>query len=67
MIAPEPTPRSSTVRGSYSGQSRRAASTTVSVSGRGVSTCGVTLSMIFQKPLRPRMWLTGSRAMRRSR
>ena len=33
------------------------------MSGRGVSTSGVTFSMIVQKPLRPRIWLTGSRAL----
>ena len=42
-IAPEPTPRSSTDQAACSGKSRSTQSTTVSVSGRGVSTSGVTL------------------------
>ncbi|MNG39412.1 hypothetical protein D3C84_1274860 [compost metagenome] len=37
-----------------------------SVSGRGLSTSGVTFSMIFQKPFLPRMRETGSRFRRRS-
>ena len=66
-MAPEPTPRSSTDHRACSGKAFSATSTTVSVSGRGVSTSGVTRSMIFQKPLRPRMWLTGSRFSPRAR
>ena len=51
----------------FLGNSGSTASRRVSLSGRGVSTSGVTRSMIFQKPLTPRMWLIGSRRARRSR
>ena len=66
-MAPEPTPRSSTVKACGTVNSASASCTTVSVSGRGESTPGPTPSMIVQKPLRPRMRLTGSRLARRVR
>ena len=65
-MAPEPVPRSITLNRSCGAKASRATSMMVSVSGRGLSTSGVTFSMIFQKPLRPRMRDTGSRRSRRS-
>ncbi len=68
-IAPEPVPRSAM----RSGESRldparkisSAASTTVSVSGRGTSVAGESRSGKPQNSLRPRIRATGSPAMRR--
>ena len=65
-IAPEPVPRSIIWNASPCEKAARATSMMVSVSGRGLSTSGVTFSMIFQNPLRPRMRDTGSRRSRRS-
>ena len=67
--APEPVPMSRT-RSVLHARARRAASsalsTTVSVSGRGTSTAGVTRKGRLQNSLRPRMRATGSRASRRA-
>ena len=65
-MAPEPVPRSIIWKARSGGKANRTTSRMASVSGRGLSTSGVTLSMIFQKPLRPRMRDTGSRVSRRS-
>src|SRR5580704_475186 len=64
-IAPEPVPRSAMRSARSRATTASAASTTVSVSGRGTSTSAVTASGRLQNSLPPRMRATGSWASRR--
>ena len=64
-IAPEPVPRSSTRTARSPGSFDNANSTSVSVSGRGINTSGVTDSMSPQNSREPVRYATGSPARRR--
>ena len=64
-IAPEPVPRSSTRTSRSFGNRASASSTSVSVSGRGMSTAGDTCSVNPQNSRRPVRYATGSPSRRR--
>ncbi len=65
-IAPEPVPRSRIAQSGLRAAASSAAATRISVSGRGISTAGITSNSSEKNSLRPRIYAIGSRAARRA-